>query len=375
MKDFLIQNKIFISVILGTLVLLFGGVYLLGKGGSSTNTAKVGDSILVASDSFVTGGIENGKYLPKSQTAQATLVEFGDYQCPACAAYHGLVKQLITEMSGKVNFVFRNFPLSQHANSNVSAYAVEAAGLQNKFWEMHDRVYESQKDWSESLAAKDIFIGYAKDMGLDINQFKKDMDSSKIKDKVARDLNDGTLVKLNSTPTFFLNGIKLENPASYEEFKKLVEDAIKNSPISQAPSSQLFHAHFDLKVVLNGTALDLSAAKYQSTETKELDPYIHMHDGNGKVVHLHKAGIALREFFKSISVTVPENIEAYVNGKKVEAILDYIPHDLDQVLIGSSNLKLVSNDSCIYSEKCPERGKPPTENCVGGLGTGCEVQN
>ncbi len=374
MKDFFAQNKIFISVIFATLVLLFGGVYLFSKNGGTTNTAKVGDTILIASDSFVTGGIENGNYLPKSQTALATLVEFGDYQCPACGAYHPLVKQLLTEMSGKVNFVFRNFPLTQHANANVSAYAVEAAGIQNKFWQMHDKVYETQKDWSESMTAKDIFIGYAKELGLDITQFKKDIDSQAIKEKVARDSNDGTLVKLNSTPTFFLNGIKLENPASFEELKKLVEDAIKNTPLSQAQSSQLFHAHFDLKVILNGKPLDLSLAKYQSTDKIELDPSVHLHDGNGKVVHLHKAEIRLRDFFSSIKVTIPENVEAYVNGKRMEKILDYMPHDLDQIIIGSSNLSLISNDACIYSEKCPERGKAPTESCVGGLGTGCEVQ-
>src|SRR5689334_9044437 len=121
MKDFLAQNKIFLIVTITTLILIIGGVYLFSRNGTTNNPAKVSDTILFSPNSFKTSGIQNGNYLPVSQNAKATLVEFGDYQCPACGAYHPLVKQLLTEMSGQVNFVFRNFPLTQHQNSHISA--------------------------------------------------------------------------------------------------------------------------------------------------------------------------------------------------------------------------------------------------------------
>ncbi len=189
----------------------------------STSNAPVSTNILVSKGDYETSGIDNGIYLPASSSAKVTLVEFGDYQCPACGEYHPLVKQLLTEFSGKVNFVFRNFPLSQHANSSISAQAAEAAGLQGKFWEMHDKLYEAQNDWSVSNDAKTIFVGYATTLGLDIDKFKTDIDSSVVKDKVQSDTRDGNLININATPTFYLNGVKLDNlPSSYSDLKNLV---------------------------------------------------------------------------------------------------------------------------------------------------------
>ncbi|HKC04906.1 MAG TPA: thioredoxin domain-containing protein [Patescibacteria group bacterium] len=373
MKDFLNSNKVFIGVVLATLVLLTGGIYLFTKGGSSPPTSnKISEDILVPPGSNITGGLVNGVYQEASKNATLTLVEFGDFECPACGAYHPLTKQLITEYAGKMNFVFRNFALSQHANAPISSYAAEAAALQGKFWQMHDKLYENQNEWATSGSARDILIGYAQVLGLNTVQFKADIDSQKVHDKVSKDSNDGDLIGVNSTPTFYINGEKVENlPGSYDEFKALIVDAINKKPLSSASQQEAFHIHFDLKVYLNGKAVDLSQDKYQSTEGHELSPNIHLHDGNGKVVHVHKQNIQLRVLFDSLKITLPDNVLAYVNGKRVTNILDYIPQDLDQILIGSSNLSSVSNDACIYSLKCPERGAPPTENCVGGLGTGC----
>ncbi|HET7098736.1 MAG TPA: thioredoxin domain-containing protein [Patescibacteria group bacterium] len=373
MKDFWSQNKIFIIVTVATLALLVGGVFLFSRGGSTTSTTgnKVNSEILEPADSFKTSGIVNGKYQPGLASTNATIVEFGDYQCPACGVYHPLIKQLLTEFGGKINFVFRNFPLSQHANANTSSYAVEAAGAQGKYWEMHDKIYEAQAEWSASTDSKSIFVGYAKSFGLNIDQFNKDIDSSKVKDKVKKDTADGNLIGINSTPTFYLNGFKLVSPGSYEELKKVVSDALKNVEVSQTPAPEVYHAHFDLKVYLNGKAIDFALPQYQESSTNPLDPNMHFHDGNGKVVHMHKAGITLKQLFDSFKLTIPNNTVAYVNGKKVENITNYAPLDLDRILIGSTNLTTVSDESCIYSLKCPTRGTPPPEECVGGIGTGC----
>jgi protein-disulfide isomerase len=374
MRNFLKQNIFFISVIIGTLALLIGGVFLFSKNSRTSSENKISDSILNPSDSFKTSGIVNGTYQAGLDSPDAVLVEFGDFQCPACGVYHELVKKLLTEMPGKFNFVFRNFPLSQHKNANISSYAAEASGLQGKYWEMHDKLYESQDVWSESSDARSIFEGYAKDIGLNLTQFNKDIDSQKVKDKVQRDLSDGNLIKINSTPSFFLQGIKIENPRSYEEFKKAIEDAIAKNPLTQDTNQEAYHAHFDLKVFLNGSAVNFTLSKYQESESNPLDPDMHFHDGNGKVVHMHKEGVPLKKLFASFNLLIPNGTLAYVNGKRIENILDYVPQDLDQILIGSSNLATVSNDACIYSLKCPERGSPPDEECVGGLGTGCATK-
>lgn len=358
MLDFIKRNLVLIGIGLATIILLVGGVFLFSKSGSSVK--KVSNDLLIGKDSYQTD--------PK---APVTLVEFGDYECPACSAYKPLVKQALNDFPGQLNFVFRNFPLPQHANANVSSYAAEAAGLQGKFWEMHDKLYDTQKDWATSSDAKSIFLGYAKDMGLDVSKFTQDLDSQKIKDKVSRDEADGNLLNINSTPTFYINGVKIENlPGSYDAFKVIISDALKNAPLPSG-SPTAFHIHFDLKVYLNGRSIDFSLPKYQESKTNPLDENIHFHDGNGKVVHVHKAGIPLKELFGSLKLTIPQGTAAYVNGKKIDDIASYVPQDLDQILIGSSNINAVSNDACIYSLKCPARGSPPPEDCVGGLGTDC----
>lgn len=155
-------------------------------------------------------------------SAKAVLVEYGDYQCPACYQYEALVQNLLKDESGKVAVVFRNFPLPQHPNALPSAYAAEAAGLQGKFWEMHDLIYQHQNDWAPSSNAADIFNQYAQTLGLNMTQFQKDTGSSQVKDRVSHDTSTGNATGVNSTPTFLLNG-KSITVKSYDEFKQLVE--------------------------------------------------------------------------------------------------------------------------------------------------------
>lgn len=228
----MLKDKGLIIGILATVILIAGGVFLMSRGGSSSpqSAKQISSDILVPKDAYVTAGIEVNSYLPASSSAKATLVEFGDYQCPACIEYHPLIKQLLTDFSGKMNFVFRNYPLSQHANAPITAYAVEAAGLQNKYWQMHDKVYESSGEWVTSADAKSILIGYAGEMGLDVEKFKSDIDSSVVKDRVQRDVGDGNLVNLNATPTFYLNGVKIENlKGSYQDLKNLINSEFQKT--------------------------------------------------------------------------------------------------------------------------------------------------
>lgn len=161
--------------------------------------------------------------------AKIVLIEYGDFQCPPCGYYSPIVNKVAYDFSDKIVFVYRHFPLkSIHQNAELAALASEAAGKQGKFWEMHDLIYENQKEWSEKPNAETFFLKYAQSLNLDINQFKKDIASKELKEKVIADFNSGTKSGVNGTPTFFLNGKKTPYPKDYDEFKKLVQDAISN---------------------------------------------------------------------------------------------------------------------------------------------------
>jgi len=224
MKDFISKNKVFIIVVAVTVILILGGVFLFsGKNTSNVSTGKVNSSLLVPQGAIETSGIVNGNYLPASPSATSTLVEFGDYECPACGEYNPIVKQTLTDFAGKIVYVFRNYPLPQHANAQISSDAVEAAGLQGKYWQMHDKVYDTQNNWANLGDPTSVFVGYAKDLGLNVDQFTKDMSSSIVKNKVQNDTNDGNTIGITETPTFYLNGQKMTLTGTYDQFKSLID--------------------------------------------------------------------------------------------------------------------------------------------------------
>lgn len=164
---------------------------------------------------------------------KVTLVEFGDLQCPACGAYEPIVRQVTAENAGTLQVVFKHFPLTQiHQNALLAAKASEAASNQGRFWEMHDILYDKQSEWSGALNARDIFLGYATQLGLDLNQFTSDLNSSAIQSKILAEYKEGVNLGVQGTPTFFLNGKMIENPGSVEAFNKLIKDAA-NAALTQ----------------------------------------------------------------------------------------------------------------------------------------------
>ncbi|PRY11306.1 thioredoxin-like protein [Pontibacter ummariensis] len=155
-----------------------------------------------------------------SSNAPVTLVEYGDYQCPHCAQAHPLVKQLLEEKGDQVRFVYRNFPLSQsHAMAKPAAQAAEAAGQQGKFWEMHDMIFENQKQLDQDSLNK-----FAESLDLDVGKFSKDKESEEVASKVEEDFESGIRSGVNGTPSFFINGERLETyDGSYESLSTAVE--------------------------------------------------------------------------------------------------------------------------------------------------------
>ncbi len=169
--------------------------------------------------------VTNSDHILGPKNASVTMIEYGDFQCPACGAYYPLVKRLTTEASTTLRLVFRHFPLPQHANAMITAQASEAAGLQGKFWEMFDLIYSNQNDWNTLPDAHLVLDGYAQKIGLDMIKFKADIDSSAVKAVVDTDSAEGVKIGIDSTPTFFVNGKIIKNPQSYDTFKVLIEAA------------------------------------------------------------------------------------------------------------------------------------------------------
>jgi protein-disulfide isomerase len=185
--------------------------------------------------------------------AKATLVEFGDFQCPACGAAHPVIKAIQEANKDKsFQFVFRNFPLSQHQNAMLASEVAESAGNQGKYWEMHNKIYESQAEWSESSSAREIFTNYAKGLGLDLTKFNNDLDKHTFAEIIKTDMADGNKLGVNATPTFYFNGQKLDRTPSAEELQKMIDNAqsatasttTTSTPSTQATSttSTLFQA-------------------------------------------------------------------------------------------------------------------------------------
>ncbi|MBI5138917.1 MAG: DsbA family protein [Candidatus Vogelbacteria bacterium] len=162
-----------------------------------------------------------------SNNPKLTIVEYSDYQCPACAVYAPVVDEIMKNYGSTTRLVYKDFPLDQHKNGKIASYAAEAAGLQGKYWEMHDELFKTQADWSESETALKTFSEYAANLGLDTKKFAVDVSSDAVKQRVERDITSGKEYRVSYTPTFFLNGKRIENPAGYEAFKTLIDATAK----------------------------------------------------------------------------------------------------------------------------------------------------
>lgn len=164
-----------------------------------------------------------------ASSTKAVLIEYADFQCPACASYHPLVKELEKDFSNDLVVAYRHFPLPQHRNAVMASVAAEAAGKEGRFWEMHDLLFEKQAEWSDVSDPTEIFLGYANTLGLNTESFAEALADASLKAKVEQHKLDGVKNGVNSTPTFFLNGVRLINPLSYPAFKEVVEKAIADS--------------------------------------------------------------------------------------------------------------------------------------------------
>jgi protein-disulfide isomerase len=154
------------------------------------------------------------------EAAPVTLVEYGDYQCPACGRAYSIVKDLLGRVGPRVRFVFRNFPLTTaHAHAEVAAEAAEAAGAQGQFWPMHDMLFENQG----ALGTEDLGR-YASALGLDESRFRTELHRHAHAARVREDFMGGVRSGVNGTPTFFINGARFDGPVDIGSLLRAVED-------------------------------------------------------------------------------------------------------------------------------------------------------
>lgn len=205
----------FILVIVAiSVAILFG--FSAYSSNSSAASGKQSVSIIVEQQDRTYG----------KKDAKVVLVEYLDFECEACAAAFPMVQKIKEEYKDRILFVTRYFPLSGHKSSRVAAYAVEAAGRQGKYWEMHDIVFQKQTEWSNSQDPKGTLQSYALSLGLNMEEYKSYTISAETQNRIQRDLDSGNKAGVEGTPTFFLNGRKIITPNNISEFKKKLDDEL-----------------------------------------------------------------------------------------------------------------------------------------------------
>ncbi|MFB6226097.1 MAG: DsbA family protein [Candidatus Paceibacteria bacterium] len=382
-----------------TIWLIIGGILILTVIFGVYMVQKTNQSDQVSGGETVDINIGEDEWTKGAENPQVTLVEYGDFQCPACKSYQPVLSQLVKNIDG-LRLVFRHFPLVQvHKNALKAARAAEAAGLQGEFWAMHDKLFENQKEWGQVGSPQSLFVSYAEEIGLDTEQFKQDYNSDKVEENVRSDMRSASEFNLQGTPSFIVGNKVLDQlPRTAEKFANIINQAKKNQEITNTSSKKQVHKHADIAVYINNRKIDLSKPKYQSDGEQHQHKYSHHHDQVGHIIHQHKDGIPLSEHFKSLGMKLTnkcfqldngaeycsnenKSLKAFVNGERITNPADYVFEDLDRILISygpltgpniEQQLDSVTDEACIYSKECPERGDPPEESCVGGLGTKCK---
>ena len=215
-KVFVNLKKLFITLF-GCLVIRFFG-FKVYKWATAPVPTVSGVSVEAKDDDWIKG----------NKDASITLIEYSDFQCPACKTYAPMIKKLSEEYKDNIKVVYRHYPLPQHKNAKAAAYGAEAAGKQGKFWEMHDLLFEKQEEWSNEGDITEKLSIFAESLGLNKDEWRADYESQEVKDAVNADVTLANMINLSSTPTFLLNGEKI-TIRNYEDIKSKVEEKLKSN--------------------------------------------------------------------------------------------------------------------------------------------------
>jgi protein-disulfide isomerase len=221
------MGKTFWILLVGVVAILVGAFLLVREPSDNSSASQTVEDPLEVTDEDHTKG-------PKD--AAVTLIEYGDFQCPHCASAEPKLKQLRQDFQGELRFVYRHFPItSTHPNAQAAAKASEAAARQDDFWAMHDLLFARQQEWSSSRNARETFLGYAEQLGLDMKQYEKDFEAAG--SDVDYDRRTGEQLDVGSTPTFFVNGEKVAQNNLRERIQSIIENSSSNGDSSEDSSS------------------------------------------------------------------------------------------------------------------------------------------
>lgn len=234
-------NKATIWFIVIFIVVVTAGVIIAGAYSSGTAANNASSTFV----STTAPAITPVDWTEGNPNAKISLIEYGDFECPACGEYYPVVQQLIQNYSSTVLFVFRNFPLyTIHPDAGISSQAAEAAGLEggaSKYWAMNNILYSKQTEWSTTDPTQVVskyFDGYAQSIGLDVNQFNIDINASSVMEKIQNDVAGGNSAALDHTPTFFINQKQIPNPGSAADFQAALSGALASSTLASTSTAQ-----------------------------------------------------------------------------------------------------------------------------------------
>ncbi|MCA9358812.1 thioredoxin domain-containing protein [Candidatus Kaiserbacteria bacterium] len=215
-------------VIIGVItVVLFGGAIVYSNYAAEQNNE----------------GVEILEHVKGNEEATVTLTEYSDFQCPACASFQPVLNGVLEEYGDNLRFEYKHFPLPIHNYAMPAAVAAEAAAQQGKFFEYHDALFANQQAWSNSNTANALFIKYAEELDLDMDLFRRHMNASVLRDKVRDSVGEGRALKLTGTPTFFLNGERME----FDSFPAFIEQiALAVDPSSASTTKPASNVKFGI---------------------------------------------------------------------------------------------------------------------------------
>lgn len=211
------------AIIFGALVTIFIGMLVFSGNGNAPADENGGQLT-----SHVSG----------QGNANVTLIEYGDFECPACYRFYPIIEEVREKYEEEITFQFRHFPLVEiHQNALAASRAAEAAGKQDGFWDMYNLLYQNQPAWSQSSNPLSAFEGYAEQIGLDVERYKEDFRSEEVNRAVQADRNEARRLGYSSTPTFELNGEQLTDvQGTVEYFTEIIDAAIAESQNDQESS-------------------------------------------------------------------------------------------------------------------------------------------
>jgi len=207
------DSKFFLGVVIAAVLVISGIIFFSQK----ETSVQSGDTVTV--DTTV------GQKLGPDD-AKVKIVEFGDFQCPACAAAAADFRLAQEKNQADVQIIYRHFPLTNiHPNAEAGALAGQAAANQGKFWEMDALLYQTQKDWASQTDPRNYFYALADQLGLNRSQFISDMGADSTKKIVQDDVSYGDSLSVDQTPTFFINGQRVTGPQTIDAWQKLIDQA------------------------------------------------------------------------------------------------------------------------------------------------------